>query len=55
MAARTVRAQPTLVKEGSDAEMNCMICMDRPINTIILPCGHQVHMYRISLISPRAD
>jgi len=42
VAARPVRAQPVARESGGGAEVNCMICMDQPINTIILPCGHQV-------------
>ena len=27
---------------ASDSSKLCLICMDNPINTIILPCGHQI-------------
>ena len=41
MEARSVHTQP-VPRESSTTEKKCMICMDNPINTIILPCGHQV-------------
>ena len=35
-------------KEGMSSRASsdglCLICMDQPINTLILPCGHQVSM-----------
>ena len=41
--ARTVKTQPVRYsRESSGSERKCMICMDNPINTILLPCGHQV-------------
>ena len=33
-------------EEGVESEGKlCLICMDKVINTIILPCGHQVNNY----------
>ena len=41
--ARSVRAQPVVdYSRENSSERRCMICMDNPINTIVLPCGHQV-------------
>ena len=41
--ARSIKARPLAVsRENSGTEKKCRICMDNPINTIILPCGHQV-------------
>ena len=39
--SRVVHTQP-VPTESTTSERRCMICMDNPINTIILPCGHQV-------------
>ena len=51
--ARSLRAGPIQYQRESSKESRlCKICMDSSINTIILPCGHQVsaggvyvHMY----------
>ena len=40
--ARSMRTQPVALARERSSERPCMICMDRPINTILLPCGHQV-------------
>ena len=36
------RKQPVVCTTESCGEKKCMICVDNPINTILLPCGHQV-------------
>ena len=40
--ARSVKVDP--VRVDSQDHDTCMICMVNPINTIILPCGHQVKL-----------
>ena len=41
--ARSVRVAPVSYQRESSKEGRlCKICMDSAINTIILPCGHQV-------------
>ena len=40
--ARSVRPVPIPYQRESSKEKLCKICMDNAINTIILPCGHQV-------------
>eukprot|EP00731_Ephydatia_muelleri_P004675 Em0002g851a len=35
------RKQPVVCTTESCGEKKCMICADNPINTILLPCGHQ--------------
>lgn len=42
--ARSVKVQPIPVDEDTNSERCCMICMVNPINSIILPCGHQVNI-----------
>jgi len=44
--ARPVRVLPVERDHNSRSSANnkCMICMDNVINTIILPCGHQVYI-----------
>ncbi|KAL5506086.1 hypothetical protein EMCRGX_G007657 [Ephydatia muelleri] len=36
------RKQPVVCTTESCGEKKCMICADNPINTILLPCGHQM-------------
>lgn len=41
--ARSLRAAPVQYQRETSKESRlCKICMDNTINTIILPCGHQV-------------
>ena len=42
--ARSVKVQAIPVDEDTNSERYCMICMVNPINSIILPCGHQVNI-----------
>eukprot|EP00117_Sycon_ciliatum_P019861 scpid23486/ scgid17867/ Ankyrin-1; Ankyrin-R; Erythrocyte ankyrin len=36
-----IQAVPDLNDDGIPDDKRCRVCMDKPINTIILPCGHQ--------------
>lgn len=47
--ARSVKVQPITVDEDNNSDRCCMICMVNPINSIILPCGHQVYIYVFEL------
>ena len=46
--ARSVKVQPITVDEDNNSDRCCMICMVNPINSIILPCGHQVYSMCLS-------
>ena len=51
--SRLTRPPPPVdTTEPNDSDSStklCLICMDNPINTIILPCGHQVKHISFSI------
>ena len=52
--SRLTRPPPpvdTTEPNTSDSSKLCLICMDNPINTIILPCGHQVKHISFSIFT----
>ncbi|XP_065183795.1 uncharacterized protein LOC135814569 isoform X3 [Sycon ciliatum] len=39
---RAIKIQPAEdMSDGIPDDKRCRVCMDRPVNTLILPCGHQ--------------
>lgn len=38
----TKKASPIRVRVDEEEEQECMICLERPADTLVLPCGHRV-------------